>query len=503
MNAVVYVRVSTEEQVENYSLATQQRACEEYCERRSFTVDRVFREEGASAKTAARPVLKSMINYCVTHKPGIDLMVVHRMDRLARNLHDHHMIKAALAKVGIKVKSVLEDFDDSAAGRFIENVLASAAQFDNDVRSSRTIDAMRAGLSDGRWMWGAPIGYRRGGGKAAPSLVLDDASAPLVQLAFELYAKGDKTKREIWERVTELGLNRSGKQLSLQSFGEMLKNPIYRGRIVSEALGFDGEADFEPLVSDELWNRVQRVSDRRRTHKPQKQWDHPDFPLRRVVHCWECNTPLTASWSTGRSKKYPYYRCPRRQCGGVNVRKEALEEEFLRFLSSLNTRPEVLDLTFAIVRDAWSERVRAASDARQLIERRMTALEAQKQKLLEAFVYENRVDQDTYGSEKHRIEDSLRDLAGRLKENESVPDDIQGPLDHAATLMADLASYWNHLNHTDKPGFVRAMFPAGLWFTGESIGTTELPWILLPSHQIEEAEEGRAVPTGFEPAFPA
>ena len=185
------------------------------------------------------------------------------------------------------------------------------------------------------------------------------------------------------------------------------------------------------------------------------------------------------------------------------MRKEVLEDEFLRFLSSLNTRPEVLDLTLAIVRDAWSERVQAASEARQHILRRMSDLEAQKQKLLEAFVYDNRVDQDTYDSEKHRVEEILRDLTKRLNEHDFVPDDIQGPLDHAAAFMADLAGYWNHLNHTDKPGFVRAMFPAGLWFTGESIGTTELPWILLPSRHIGEAKEGLAVPTGFEPAFPA
>ena len=57
--AVLYVRVSTAEQVDNYSLATQERACRDYCEREGLTVDRVFREEGESAKTANRTQLRA------------------------------------------------------------------------------------------------------------------------------------------------------------------------------------------------------------------------------------------------------------------------------------------------------------------------------------------------------------------------------------------------------------------------------------------------------------
>jgi predicted site-specific integrase-resolvase len=59
--AVVYIRVSTSEQVENFSLDTQERACREYCDREELDVDRVFREEGESAKTANRPKLQELL----------------------------------------------------------------------------------------------------------------------------------------------------------------------------------------------------------------------------------------------------------------------------------------------------------------------------------------------------------------------------------------------------------------------------------------------------------
>ena len=114
-----------------------------------------------------------MLHFCVSKKSGVDFVVVHRTDRLARNLDDHVYIRGVLRKVGVEVVSVQEDFDDSAAGRLMENIVASLAQFDNDVRSARTLEGMRSGAEQGRWMWGAPIRYRDGGRHASPSLVPD------------------------------------------------------------------------------------------------------------------------------------------------------------------------------------------------------------------------------------------------------------------------------------------------------------------------------------------
>lgn len=130
-------------------------------------------------------------------------------------------------------------------------------------------------------------------------------------------------------------------------------------------------------------------------------------------------------------------------------------------------------------------------------------LEGQKQELLEAFIYDKRIDKDTYDPENQRIQNSLRDLVGQRLAHASVPTDIQRLLEHAAGLIADLSGYWNHLNVTDRPRYVRAMFPGGLSFDGEAIGTGEMPWILWPSPMMHQSKEGLAVPTGFEPAFPA
>src|SRR5215469_10538772 len=83
--AVVYVRVSTERQVGNASLETQEKVCREYCRKSGWEVLEVFREEGESAKTADRPELLAAMSFCRQRKPHPTYFVVHSVDRLARN----------------------------------------------------------------------------------------------------------------------------------------------------------------------------------------------------------------------------------------------------------------------------------------------------------------------------------------------------------------------------------------------------------------------------------
>lgn len=146
------------EQVENFSLDTQERECIAFCTREGYEVDRIFRKEGESAKTADRPELQAMLNYCGTEAKRRDIgaVDVYRVDRLARNLHDHAVARAGLSKVKVRICAVTETFDDSPAGQFIGNVMASAAQLDNEMRAARTMTGVKEGLSRGRWMWKAP-----------------------------------------------------------------------------------------------------------------------------------------------------------------------------------------------------------------------------------------------------------------------------------------------------------------------------------------------------------
>ena len=248
MSAVIYVRVSTTEQVENYSLGWQERACRAFCAANGHEVDRVFVEEGASAKTSNRPQLQAMLTYCEKNGDRIDLVVVYKVDRLARNVEDHVAIKAALARCAVMLAAAAETFDDSPMGNFFETVMAGVAQVDNDMRAKKTRDGMVAALRDGRWVHQAPLGYVKPTSKTGPSLVPDPDSAFFVREAFQRASLWAEPRERIRRDLVERGFTTPrGKAVSAQSFTNMLKNPTYHGRmLVGGSINFDGRVTSRP-----------------------------------------------------------------------------------------------------------------------------------------------------------------------------------------------------------------------------------------------------------------
>jgi site-specific DNA recombinase len=185
-NAVVYTRVSTEEQAKTgLSLENQEKACIDFAERSGHKVLEVFREEGVSAKTANRKELHRLLNYCRTNKGSVDALIVWKVDRFARRAEDHLMLKALLIKFNVQLLSVTEPIEDTNTGRLMETVLAAFAQFDNEVRAERSKGGTYARIEQGGWPFYAPIGYENiKDSLGRPTLKKDLQLAPLINLIF-------------------------------------------------------------------------------------------------------------------------------------------------------------------------------------------------------------------------------------------------------------------------------------------------------------------------------
>src|SRR5262245_46316192 len=129
MNCVIYARVSTEQQAErDLSIPAQLQATREYALRQGWSIVGEFTEPGISARTAQRPVLQAMRRRC-REKPAVNVVLVHKIDRLARSVYDHALIRYQLTQHGIKLASVVENVDDSISGQLVEHIMAAIAEF--------------------------------------------------------------------------------------------------------------------------------------------------------------------------------------------------------------------------------------------------------------------------------------------------------------------------------------------------------------------------------------
>jgi site-specific DNA recombinase len=294
MKAVIYTRVSTDEQTKNLSLELQRRECQAYCQRNGFAVDRIFEERGESAKTTARPEFQAMLDYCSRNKGKIGAVVVYHTNRFARDARDHLNVTFTLGGSGIRLHSVQERLEDTPAGRFIQTMLAGANQLDNEQRADRCKAGMRAAVEKGRWPFPAPLGFRNArNDRNEATLVHDPKHAPLIEEAFRLYATGLHSKQDVLNKVTRMGLTTAeGDKLTLHDFSKMLRRPIYAGWIVVEKWGLKVRGNFEPIVSQDLFDRVQLVADDRRPNRPKRHVrDRADLPLRGACGAVAAVTP--------------------------------------------------------------------------------------------------------------------------------------------------------------------------------------------------------------------
>lgn len=319
--AVIYCRVSTKEQVEEgNSLATQERNCREYAKKYDYDVAEVFVEEGESAKTAERTELQKLLRFCADKKQNIKAVIIYKIDRLSRNTDDYSQLRILLKRYGVEIRSSSEYFENTPAGRFMENIIANVAQFDNDVRTERSVGGMKEAVRGGRYVWMAPIGYSNHHKIDGRANIVPSDQAALVREAFEMMAERQYAISEIYSTMYSKGL-----KIVKSQFYKMLKNEIYAGWICK--FGERHKGTFEPIVSQELFNRVQQVMRIKITPLTYKN-EHPDFPLRRFVFSTQ-NYKLTGAWSKGRYKKYAYYRFVQTK---QQWPKEEIENAFMAFM---------------------------------------------------------------------------------------------------------------------------------------------------------------------------
>ena len=426
---------------------------------------------------------------------------MYNLTRFAREKYDHFALRAHLKSLGISLRSATEPIDDTSTGKLMEGVLAAFAQFDNDVRSDRTRAGMRAALELGRWTFPAPLGYLNAPKWSGRSLVHDPDRAELLKRAFEDLATGRYTKQEVIARATAAGLrSRKGLTLSPQSFGQLMRNPIYIGKIESPDYGVSTQGDFEPIVDEATFYRAQAVLDGRVVVSGPRQRNRPDFPLRGFVRCEACGRPLTGSWSKGRNGRYAYYHC-QRQCRAVNVSKAALEGAFVDELALLQPTPGYMRLVKDRILHVWEQRRAEASERTTEQERRVKVIQQKLDRLDEAFLYSESIDLTSYSRQRDKLREELT-LAQIDRHTEAVDElDVQGILAFAERILPRASDLWIQASLDYKQRLQALFFPEGIAYDGNrfnrTAATAPLFNYLAPSESVDEKMVSRE---GIEPS---
>ncbi len=467
MNAILYIRVSTREQVENYSLASQEKICREYAERQGWNIVNIFREEGESAKTADRTELLKLLEYCRTNKGKVDILLVYKFDRFARNSADHHAVKAILLKNGVKVRSATEMVDETPGGKLMESIFSAIAQFDNDVRSDRTREGMREKIRQGHWAWKAPIGYKN----SPTGMLVDEERSVFIKRAFEEYAKGGFTVKAVTNKLNRWGLRtEKGKKVTPQLLVKIFNNKIYCG--IVEAWGEEHEGVHSPLISKALFHKVNSIRLGKSVTAAIPHFSrNPFFPLKNILTCMYCGKHLTGSNSTARNKtKHAYYHCV---CGAVRVRKEVAENNFYNYLKDIQPNPDLIHMFKLILANTWKKKHIEASKSVERIDNEISNIKNLKDKLLQKNLdgivsNEDYIEQVKICNENITTKEIER---AEYRERETSSDHL---ISLVETLFEDVSSLWFEANLENKQRFQNLIFSHGLPINNTGFGTATL-----------------------------
>ncbi len=490
-NAVIYIRVSTKEQVEEgNSLASQKKICQEYADKHGYKMLHLFEEQGESAKTANRTELQKMLTFCAEKKNAVSTVIIYKLDRLARNAYDYAGIKLSLRKCGVEIKSCTESFGDDSAGKFMENVMAVVAQFDNDVRAERCSGGMLTAVRDGRYVWTAPIGYdnTRIVGQAT---IAQNKMAPLVREAFELVATGLYPVEDVWRMMLEKGLRKkSGQPIGRSYFHEMIRNELYTGWI--EKFGERHKGLFDPIVSEELFNQVQRILKNKGRKSLEYKRDNENFPLRRFIVDPITGKKLTGSFTKGR---YPYYRFGMK---GSNYKKDAFTSSYKAYMDKHALSEELVDRLKKFVREEFGKQTQGERNELERIEARLKEISNQEtllvQKNLKGVINDEMLAKQLAFLESERSEIDISKC--RIKSG-SV--DVGEAIAFCEEYLATPSQVWERAGVSSKLKLQWFQFPKGITFDGEKFGTPEISLVFKAKEAFQPLHSTMVDPTGFEP----
>jgi site-specific DNA recombinase len=443
MRAALYARVSSEEQVEGYSIDAQKRAFTALVKDKQWTVYKEFVDEGKSARSDninKRPAFKEMIEDALAHR--FDVLIVHKLDRFARNLRITLEYFDKLSKAEISFISISENMDFSTPwGRLALTLLGGLAQFYSDNLSQETKKGWAERKEQGLYAGLLPFGIMKGDNGIPKQ---NPETYPGLVMAFELAAQG-KTDRQVSQALNAADYRTAGNQgnrlFTKDTVGGILTNHFYIAELPDSKRGWI-EAKHEPFIDKDLFEAVREIRARRSMSRETINVSARTYSFSYLARCAHCGGRIRMQTnSKGRPRVYCASRAEGLGCNFSGTFLDVYERQIEWYLATFIV-PD--DYQRKII-EAHSKFVKAYDDVNNQRERLKISIERLKQQ----HRWGHLSDQE-YLKEYQETEAQIR----QLTPSENKADELQ----NLAHFLANVADAWREANQEQRNKLARALF---------------------------------------------
>ena len=480
-NVIIYCRVSTDDQRKGTSVDVQEERLKAYCIFKGYNIinQPEFRDckEDESAKDfEKRPVIQAILKYVRKHKGKVQKLLFLRWNRFSRDLFSATDVVKELLDLGVEPNAIEEELNfSSTSWPVLLGAYIGIAQSDNIARSKATIDGIRGTLKKGRCSNKAPRGYKniRESKHNCYVVILEEVASP-IRMAFNELSKGiisaNYARRKYCPHIPQ------------SSFLDMLRNPFYMGKIRVPAYKDEPEelvqGQHEPLISQEVFYKVQDSLDCRRTTKPKLgKRINPDLFLRKFLICPICGRGFTGATSKGNGGHYTYYYCSGNS-KHICIRADRTNELFACFVSQLKPNPTVLKLYETVLLDIRGDVMMELKNEIRHVQHHLSEKRKQIVDVEDLMVRDTR-HVDRYSKILSRYEEEEHELELRVEILETQNRaDIKPKLHYVISLINNVVMYINDAPLEVKFKLIGLMFPEKIEFDGKSYRTKKLNMVL-------------------------
>lgn len=408
MRAIIYARTSGDDAKTTGSLSAQVQACEAYCAHKGYTVVETIQEDEHKYTSGQRMKLSGVQRLIDRAIAGAyDVLVTHKVDRLARGRFKHLTIKNVLARHGVIVEYAALDLEATKEGRFLENILADFAELERETITERMVSGQLRSVRKGnvRQSGFVTFGYVTAYIDGRKTLVIVEKEAKIVRLIYKLYTQDRYTIYRIAKYLEEQRIPKpkSGKP-GVWSHGTLyniLTNETYVGRWYYNKASSAGTPDDKRRVEnpkeDWLMIDVPAIIDENTFAQAQQRLKRQRSTKRKhfyllagFIKCGVCGYSVSG---LTKPSGLQYYVCNARHGKGRNraegpcdspyYHASEIEGAVWRWLDSLSD--ELIDRKLRDYYNELLERHRSSAESIKANEQRIAEIEAQKARLVTAY----------------------------------------------------------------------------------------------------------------------
>jgi len=475
--AVIYARVSTDMQRDNFSIPSQISECVKFVKSKGYMLvgnQYVDKESGRdvaadapnripayvddySSRELSRPSLDAAIYFL--EQFGYDLLIVHALDRLARDPYIRQTLERELNKRGARVEYVLGAYEETPEGEIRKDLDATFAKWENAKRVERCMRGKKKKAESGKWVAGIiPFGYQYDP-KDKGALIVNPKTAPIVQRIFHLYTVENRSIREISRILTREGHTpyKGGTEFPKTSINHILVNTAYIGHCYFNK--FRNLGNKLVYKDREEWIQINcpSIIDMPTFDKAQKRLKHNKLVIRKhpsrlyllsgMIFCSECNRPYlaqTAKANRNRRKneaQFYRHRLKAGHCMNKTISGRVLEPIVWEQVVNILLKPEALlegyNRSIEQLRESQSRKLTQI----EVLERALHKEKARRQKLNSAYLDPDiSMTKMEYLDQKVQIENEIQSIDMDLQKLRIEVEEIPEPasLDALERFSADV-----------------------------------------------------------------